>query len=144
MYCQVFLRAALPGTYMDCILFSATIFLTTMGNSLLPLMIQVAQICFHIFFMFLVNRWDAGLVGTAYAYDLTKFCSLLIYIIVFRHYIYKTGHLFNQVMVRISRDVFFDYGSFVSLACSALLIYCFEEWAQEGLQLMSGVIGIVN
>ena len=76
---------------------------------------------------------DGGLVGTAIAYDLTKFCSLLIYLIVFRHYIYKTGHLFNQVMIKVTKEVFCDYGTFLSLACSALLIYCFEEWAQEGL-----------
>jgi len=94
--------------------------------------------------MYIVYRMDGGLVGTAIAYDLTKLCSLIIYVFIFRHYIYQSGHLFNQVMVRVTKDVFYDYGPFLSLACSALLIYCFEEWAQEGLQLMSGVIGIVN
>lgn len=54
-YCQMYLRAALPSIYLNCVTLSLTIFLTAMENSLVPMIIQSMLITMHLFYTFLME-----------------------------------------------------------------------------------------
>ena len=54
IYCQRYLRAALPGLYLNCVQLSLTIFLTAMENSFVPMVIQAVLIAMHLIFTYVM------------------------------------------------------------------------------------------
>ena len=129
---------ALPGIYLDCILQSISIFFTAMEKSYIPMLIQMVFIPMHPFWCHqLVSKY--GFEGTAMAYNLTialSFASILSFVKI------NTNSEVKQVWVPIDAQVFQNLRVFVRLAFSGLLLFCFEEWCNQGIQLISGYLGV--
>jgi Na+-driven multidrug efflux pump len=134
----MYLRVALPGIYLDCILQSISIFFTSMQKSYIPMLVQMVFIPLHPFWCRLLVQYY-GYEGTAMAYNLTIGLSLISII----GYVRATSNTeIQQVWVPFNIDIINSMGVFIRLAFSGLLLFCFEEWCNQGIQFISGFLGV--
>jgi Na+-driven multidrug efflux pump len=111
-----------------------------MEKSYIPMLIQMIFIPMHPFWCgVFVNKYQMGYEGTAAAYNLTillSFGSILAFIRI------NTNPEVKQVWVPFNMEMFQNMTVFIRLAFSGLLLFCFEEWCNQGIQLISGYLSI--
>jgi Na+-driven multidrug efflux pump len=80
-----------------------------------------------------------GYIGTAAAYDLTllmSFCSMMTFARL------NTNEEVRQVWVPFNKDTFINLRYYVRFAFSGLLLFCFEEWCNQGIEFISGYLSV--
>ena len=115
MYCQLYIRAAMPGLFLNCISLSLTIFLTAMENSVVPMVIQGALIVLHICNTFLMEVvFDQGFIGIAYASNMTHLMTVCMY------WAYLSGNIrflgkgnYKKILRPVDREVFRNVNVFI-------------------------------
>ena len=136
------IRAQLVSIYMECVYESVSLFLTAMEKSYIPMVISVGLLPLHYMWCYLfVKMLGYGFIGVAYATFCTDTISLLA--------IYTVAKLINDEEIRASWvkfnfDVFVELRVFARLAFAGILIYCLEMWANEALQIISGLLDTVD
>lgn len=125
---------------------SLTIFFTSMENSFVPMILQLIYIIVHLCITYLfVTVLDMGYLGIAFAKNCSSFSLLAVFWLYVKAKIHCTGDLkFRQIWPRFNRKVFQNIGTFTKLAFSGLVITSLEEWSNEGLQLISGLLGVAD
>ena len=127
------------GIYMDCLFESVALYFTAMEKSYIPMIIQGSILPVHLLCCELyVNTFGFGYLGVAHASNTTNFfCLVAIYLLV---KCIKDPEV-KQAWVPFNMDVFVELKSFIKFAFAGLLIHCFQSWANEGIQIISGWIG---
>lgn len=115
MYCEMYLRAGLPGLYLNCVSLSLTIFLTAMENSFVPMVIQAALIVMHIFYTFFMEViMEQGFLGIAYASNCTHMSTVILYFAYFRGWIsFKGDPNYRKILRPIDKEVFRNINVFI-------------------------------
>lgn len=134
------MRIQFPGIYMQCLFAGISIFFTAMEKSYLPMLVQVVCIPFHAIWCYLfiyVLHFDVN--GCAIAVNITySLCFLGVRAIITN----STDPTVKDCWVEFNLDTFSYIRLFLRLAVSGLLLTCLEVWCSEGIQIMSGLLGV--
>lgn len=115
IYCQMYIRAAMPGLFLNCVSLSLTIFLTAMENSVVPMLIQSTLIILHIFNTFLMEVvLEQGFLGIAYASNMTHLMTVCMYWGYLNGWVQMFGNKnYKKILRPLDKEVFRNVNVFI-------------------------------
>jgi multidrug resistance protein, MATE family len=135
-----YVQYLLWGLYMDCLFSSVRMYLTSLENTFIPLVLQIVSISLHPIWCYLiVTHSTLGVMGCALAQDITYSLQFVLILIYLR---FAESEELQACVKLPSMDSFGNMNEFLSLARFTLLIECLELWSYEIIALMSGYLAV--